>query len=133
MTFSNDLAIFIFETDCDDVYKKVPDDGGGWGEPKFMNLEGDVMPFYRTELYDSEHRRDVPIGVEPGDYITAEEFGPDYTLTGDDLLTYLDWWEKSHKVEKELGQRSRKVLPFMRRSPLREMYYFQPMGKNLVR
>lgn len=125
------LAIFILETEYeDDVWKMVPDDS--YGEPKFMNLMGEIQPFYWTALYDSDKRREVPMGVEPGDYITAEEFSPNYTLTGDDLLAYLDWWEKNHKVEKELGRRSRKVLPFMRRSPLSGMYYFQPMDKLIV-
>jgi hypothetical protein len=53
------------------------------------NLRGERMPWWQTDLYDYETRRDIPFGVEPGDYFAVEDIEPSHTLIGQDLVNFL--------------------------------------------
>ena len=64
-------------------------DEGRYSTRPVTTLRGDTVPFHDTDLYDYERMRDVPFGVEPGDYFAAHDIEPATTLTGNDLIQYL--------------------------------------------
>ncbi len=53
------------------------------------NLRGQKQHWWESDLYDYDTRRDIPFGVERGDYFGVGDIEPSHTLTGQDLLNYL--------------------------------------------
>jgi len=86
------LSIFLVERDDESVVRAVD-----VSYDRFEDLSGRRLRWWETPLYDqgdpytgAGERKQVPFGVEPGDYITAQSLSPDYTLTGEDLVAFLD-------------------------------------------
>src|SRR4030095_16699970 len=52
-------------------------------------LRGEQMPWWKSNLYDYDVRRDIPFGVESGDYFAVHDIEPAMTLTGQDLVEFL--------------------------------------------
>ena len=81
------LAIFIVDADAEDIlYASEP------MEERFSTpgRTADFHPWHETPLHDYDDRPSVPFGVEEGDYFTPSALMPDYTLTGDALVGFLE-------------------------------------------
>ena len=86
------LAVFKVDADADVVRAIDPDSEG------FTNATGresyerwHETPLYSEgDVYTGEGRlSETPFGVERGDYFTTESVSPEYTLTGDGLVEFL--------------------------------------------
>lgn len=101
------LSIFLFDRDDSSVLHAVEP-----SDDHFETLDGRRLRFYETELYEEPDlytggggRTEVPWGVEPGDYITADSPMPAYTLTGEALVAFLRWWHRRQRARAGSGNR----------------------------
>jgi GNAT superfamily N-acetyltransferase len=93
------------------------------------NLRGQKQRWWESDLYDYDKRREIPYGVERGDYFAVEDIEPSHTLTGQDLINFLtrnypatlsDLAKKNrarfgeHPASMSLGQMAKGPVPLSR-------------------
>lgn len=73
--------------DYSDVAFRIGDEGLDNGEYSFVeDLAGNRMRFYETPLYSEGN---YPFGIERNEIVTGEAIEPAYSLTGDDLINFM--------------------------------------------
>lgn len=73
--------------DYSDVAFRIGDEGLDSGEYSFVeDLAGNRMRFYETPLYSEGN---YPFGIERNEIVTGEAIEPAYSLTGDDLVKFM--------------------------------------------
>ena len=80
------LNIIDAEIDADEIFQI-----GDYSQTrKIKDIAGNERNLWDTSLYDDERFADIPIGPEPEDFISNESQKITYTLTGDDLVDFLN-------------------------------------------
>ena len=80
------LNIIDAEIDADEIFQI-----GDYSQTrKIKDIAGNERNLWDTSLYDDERFADIPIGPEPEDFISNESQKITYTLTGDDLVNFLN-------------------------------------------
>jgi hypothetical protein len=80
------LNVIDAEIDADEVFQI-----GDYSETrKIKDITGKERNLWETSLYDYERFDGIPIGPEPDDFISNEPQEITYTLTGDDLVDFLN-------------------------------------------
>jgi len=80
------LNIIDAEIDADEIFQI-----GDYSQTrKIKDIAGNERNLWDTSLYDDERFADIPIGPEPDDFISNEPQEITYTLTGDDLVDFLN-------------------------------------------
>ena len=80
------LNIIDAEIDADEIFQI----GDYQATRKIKDIAGNERNLWDTSLYDDERFADIPIGPEPEDFISNESQEITYTLTGDDLVDFLN-------------------------------------------
>lgn len=80
------LNIIDAEIDADEIFQI-----GDYNETrKIKDITGKERNIWDTSLYDDDRFDSLPIGPEPDDFISNEPQEITYTLTGDDLVDFLN-------------------------------------------
>lgn len=80
------LNIIDAEIDADEIFQI-----GDYSETrKIKDITGKERNIWDTSLYDDDRFDSLPIGPEPDDFISNEPQEITYTLTGDDLVDFLN-------------------------------------------
>lgn len=88
------LSIADADDYADTVYR-IPEEGIDYEGSEVSNLAGEKMPLYASDLY--EHGDDgvgrYPFGIERNELVTRESVEPKYSLTGQDLVDFLEQYD----------------------------------------
>jgi hypothetical protein len=88
------LSIADADEYADTVYR-IPEEGIDYEGSEVSNLSGERMPLYATDLYEygDDGVGRYPFGIERNELVTRESVEPKYSLTGQDLVDFLEQYE----------------------------------------
>ena len=88
------LSIADADEYADTVYR-IPEEGIEYEGSEVSNLSGERMPLYATDLYEygDDGVGRYPFGIERNELVTRESVEPKYSLTGQDLVDFLEQYE----------------------------------------
>jgi len=79
------LSIVKVDKDNTD-FVRIPEEGDG---VTVENLRGEGYKFWETDAAAAAESEEIPFSAERRDILTFQDVAPDITLTGDDLVTFL--------------------------------------------
>lgn len=88
------LSIADADEYADTVYR-IPEEGIEYEGSEVSNLSGERMPLYATDLYEygDDGVGRYPFGIEINELVTRESVEPKYSLTGQDLVDFLEQYD----------------------------------------
>jgi hypothetical protein len=88
------LSIADADEYADTVYR-IPEEGIEYEGSEVSNLSGERMPLYATDLYEygDDGVGRYPFGIEINELVTRESVEPKYSLTGQELVDFLEQYE----------------------------------------
>lgn len=101
------LSIADADEYADTVYI-IPEEGIDYEGSEVFNLSGERMPIYATDLYEygDDGVGRYPFGIERNELVTRESVEPKYSLTGQELVDFLEQYDGdtlSANASKPLG------------------------------
>ena len=76
--------------DADPEYDNIFQVGDYSRDGSVTTLAGERKRMWETNLYDSDEFSEMPVGPEPNDFIARESVSVSHSLTGDDLVRFLE-------------------------------------------
>lgn len=88
------LSIADADEYADTVYR-IPEEGIDYEGSEVSNLSGERMPLYATDLYEygDDGVGRYPFGIEKNELVTRESVEPKYSLTGQELVDFLEQYD----------------------------------------
>jgi hypothetical protein len=88
------LSIADADEYADTVYR-IPEEGIEYEGSEVSNLSNERMPLYATDLYEygDDGAGRYPFGIERNELVTRESVEPKYSLTGQELVDFLEQYD----------------------------------------
>ncbi len=89
--------------DADPEYDNIFQVGDYGRDGSVTTLAGERKRMWETNLYDSDEFSDMPVGPEPSDFIAREPVAVAHSLTGDDLVRFLEQQQNPTRAQPNGG------------------------------